>query len=256
MDWFRSHHGAPTDPKLRLVAKRCNLPAGTIAAIWWALLDHASQAEDRGSVASFDAEVCAIAFDYPVDDVRRAYETLCNAGLVSECFRLVSWERRQPKREGSSTDRVRKHRAEKKGKNGDETHETNDGTRKPLRAEQSRAEIKERAGARHDVSIGLGKRRLTDDERALASAATGDVPAECGDADVARWQRMVEQRRARTGHAGKVVPIAAAPEPAPAETPAPPPAIEPAPPSLAPPAAPAEDELEIPAFMDRRKASA
>ena len=254
MEWFRSHHGAPTDPKLRLVAKRCNLPAGTIAAIWWALLDHASQAADRGSVATFDPEVTAIAFDYPVEDVRRVYETLCNTGLVSECFRLVSWERRQPKREGSSTDRVRKHRAEKKGKIGDETHETNDETLKHPRTEQSRADLKKSAQARDEVSNGLGKspRRLTDAERDLASAALGMVPAECTDADVARWERMAEKRRAQ---AGKVVPMAAAAasSPAPAETRAAAPEIEAAPRPPAPPAD-ASEWPEIPKAQDRRTA--
>jgi hypothetical protein len=245
MDWFRSHHGAPTDPKLRLVAKRCGLRSGDVAAVWWALLDHASQAEDRGSVADFDPEVLAVAFDYPVEDVRRVYETLCNAGLVSERYRLVSWERRQPKREGSSTDRVRKHRAEKKWKNGDETHETNDETQMTPRTEQSRADLKKSARGRASEILnilGKTKRRLTDDERVLAAAVNGgDVPWETTDEEVERWRKRAQARQARK--APPVEPVVTAPPVVVAE-PAPPAEV------VAPPAA----DWDIPPALDRRSA--
>ena len=224
MDWYRCYHGTPFDPKWRVVAKRVGIRPGDVAAIWSALLDYASQAEDRGSVEGFDFETAAEGLGYPVEHVRGTYETLCNAGLVSERFRLVSWERRQPKREDRSTERVRKHRAEKKGKSTDETHVTNDETRKPPRTEQSREENKSARGARDDVSIlGKTKRRLTDEERALASAVNGgNVPWETTDAEVALWRERAQRKQAAKG----ALPAAVAP-PTPAE-PVALPAIDPA----------------------------
>ncbi len=115
MDWFRSHHGAPTDPKWIAIAKRVSAlqsvtcVPGTVACFWWALEDHASQNEDRGSVAGFDVEAFSAfsGFDH---------ETLCNAlrafqdkeMIVNQ--RIRNWEKRQPKREDYSTERVRRHR--------------------------------------------------------------------------------------------------------------------------------------------------
>lgn len=55
MDWFRSWHGAPTDNKWLLIAKRAGVTPMMVSAVFWALLDYASQQEERGSVAGFDA---------------------------------------------------------------------------------------------------------------------------------------------------------------------------------------------------------
>ncbi len=273
MDWFRSHHGAPTDAKLRLVAKRCGLPTGNVAAIWWALLDCASQAEDRGSIAGFDPAVLAVAYDYPVEQINETLETLRNIGCVSRDNRLVSWERRQPKSGDTSTDRVRRHRLKKKGENVSETDETKLETTKRPRTEQSRTENKSARGARDDVSIlGKTKRRLTDEERDLASRFNhGNIPAETTDAEVALWRERAQRKQA-----AKVVPLPtvaeptpSTPSPAPAgaaaattETPSvsapPPPAVTPDPitPGAAEPAAlsaidPAWSGLDIPEHLRR-----
>lgn len=214
MDWYRCYHGMPNDAKLRLVAKRCGLPTGNVVAIWAWLMDMASQCPDRGSVEDFDPEIVALAYDYRAEDVQNAYKTLCNAGLVSEGNRLVSWERRQPKREDRSTDRVRKHRAEKKQKSNHETHETFGETLKPPRAEQSKAENKSAQAREGDAShLGKTKRRPTDAERDLAAKATGTVPWECTDADVEGWRRTIARREAMKVPKVVSLPVPEAPKP-------------------------------------------
>ena len=54
IEWFRSWHGAPTDNKWLVIAKRAGVPAGMVSAVVWALFDYASQNENRGSVEDFD----------------------------------------------------------------------------------------------------------------------------------------------------------------------------------------------------------
>ena len=76
MDWWKCHHGAPLDPKLLTVAKRADAPAMLVAALTWALFDHASQQRPRGSVAGFDIEGFAVLYQAELDDCRRAFEAM------------------------------------------------------------------------------------------------------------------------------------------------------------------------------------
>ena len=55
-NWFRSWHGAPTDSKWLVIGRKAGVAPGVVAAVVWALFDHASQTEDRGSVIGFDVE--------------------------------------------------------------------------------------------------------------------------------------------------------------------------------------------------------
>lgn len=108
-DWFRSWHGAPTDPKWRVIAARAGVPHIVVPSIVWALFDHASQAEDRGSVAGFDFETYALDFGIEENTVRAVYTALEAKQLIVN-GRIAKWERRQPKREDSSGGRTREWR--------------------------------------------------------------------------------------------------------------------------------------------------
>lgn len=109
--WWRSWHGAPTDMKWLAVARRAGVAPGMVAAIAWALLDHASQAEDRGSVAEFDVDVYAAFSGFGEDEVAAVIRAMHDKGIITEEDRLASWEKRQPQREDSSAQRVAVHRA-------------------------------------------------------------------------------------------------------------------------------------------------
>lgn len=108
-DWFRSWHGAPTDPKWLVIAKRANVAPGVVSAIVWALFDHASQAVDRGSVADFDCETYAAFSGFDEDQVRAVYVAM-EAKAIIVSGKLAKWEKRQPRREDNSAERVRQHR--------------------------------------------------------------------------------------------------------------------------------------------------
>jgi hypothetical protein len=139
MDWFRSHHGAPTDAKFLMLAKRAGVAVHEVAFVWWALLDFASQNEPRGSVNGFDPE--ALACFSGLDETKiRAIEGVCREkGMIDEGGMLAAWQRRQPKREDDSSGRVRAFRERQKG----ETQGNADVTHGNGRAEQSREEQKE-----------------------------------------------------------------------------------------------------------------
>lgn len=108
MDWLRWHHGTVTDPKWRVVAQETGQPVAVVVAVWAAMMEHASQNSPRGLLAGWRDRVVGAALDLSPDTVaavRRSME-----GLVLEGETLTGWEKRQPKREDPSTERVRAHR--------------------------------------------------------------------------------------------------------------------------------------------------
>lgn len=116
IEWFRSWHGAPTDPKWRTIARRAGVRPGDVAAVAWVLFDRASQASDRGSIEGYDAEVIADALGYEPDDIIAIIAAMIDKGVIID-GRIAAWEKYQPKREreqDDSADRVRTHRAAKR----------------------------------------------------------------------------------------------------------------------------------------------
>lgn len=135
IDWFRSWHGAPTDPKWLLIAKRSETQAGVVSAIVWALFDFASQnSADRGSVEAFDAETYAAFSGFEEGTIKRIIECLKEKKLINNGH-LSAWEKRQPKREDNSTARVQEYRNAMK----------RNETQNPPREEKIREEKKDAA---------------------------------------------------------------------------------------------------------------
>jgi len=117
MDWFRSWHNAPTDPKWLVIAQRTRtegVTPGMVSAVAWALMDYASQNADRGSVDGFDAETYAAFTGWCEDQIEAIIEAMRGKGMITPDGRLAAWDKRQPKREDSSTERVRRHRETKR----------------------------------------------------------------------------------------------------------------------------------------------
>jgi hypothetical protein len=119
MDWYRSYHGAVSDDKWPLIARKSGQPVAVVVAIWFALLDCASQADDRGSVEAFDAESVDALFQLPDGATQSVVDALsCGKRPRIEGGRIVNWAKRQPLRERedepSSADRVRQYRERRK----------------------------------------------------------------------------------------------------------------------------------------------
>lgn len=112
-DWFRSWHGAPTDPKWLGIARRAGVAPGIAVAVAWALMDRASQSDDRGSIAGYDAEGLAYFYGCEPDQVAAIVLAMTDKGMITD-GRFSSWEKRQPKREDGAAERAREWRERKR----------------------------------------------------------------------------------------------------------------------------------------------
>ncbi len=126
MNWWRAHHGLPYDAKLGIVARALGVSRADVGMVWVACLDHASQAEDRGSVDGINPDVIAFGLDMEIGEVTRILEGFRDRAMIEPDGRLAAWDKRQPKDERGylSTDRVHKFRGKRNQLKPDETAET------------------------------------------------------------------------------------------------------------------------------------
>lgn len=112
LPWFRWHVGTVTDIKWHVIATRAETSVANVLAVWTCLLEDAAQAEQRGTVESWCGDDIAayLGLDQPV--VNRIWGAM--QGKVLEGQRLTGWNKRQPKREDDSAERMRKHRHNQK----------------------------------------------------------------------------------------------------------------------------------------------
>jgi hypothetical protein len=110
--WFRSWHGAPTDPKWLGIGRKAGVAPGIVAALVWALLDRASQASERGSIAGYDADGLACFFGCEAEQVEAIIAAMRDKGII-DGDKFAAWEKHQPKREDDSTERVKAYRERK-----------------------------------------------------------------------------------------------------------------------------------------------
>lgn len=105
-DWFRSWHGAPTDPLWVLIARKASISPAAASGVAWALFDCASQASPRGSVAGFDCEVYAAWGGLELEAVEKFIAALTERGKIVDGM-LANWSKRQPEREDGSAERAK-----------------------------------------------------------------------------------------------------------------------------------------------------
>ena len=115
IDWFRWHHGSITDPKFQLVAKKSGASVAEVVAVWAFVLEESSMAEERGNhgVLDFDSIDCALGLNDGKS--RSIYANMEVRGLVGD-GRVLSWDKRQPKREDETA-------AERKRRQREREHE-------------------------------------------------------------------------------------------------------------------------------------
>jgi hypothetical protein len=116
--WFRSWHGAPTDPKWLGIARKAGVAPGIVSALVWALLDRASQASERGSIAGYDADGLACFMGCEVEQVETVIALMHDKGILSGNA-FTGWEKHQPGREDNSAERVKAHRERKNAQRND-----------------------------------------------------------------------------------------------------------------------------------------
>jgi hypothetical protein len=112
MEWLRWYHGCVTDPKFPLIARRSGQNVASVLAVWCAMLERASQAQDRGSVEGFDCESFDALFGLNDGACQSIVAALESKGMIVD-GRIAKWEERQGKDE-TATERKRLQREREK----------------------------------------------------------------------------------------------------------------------------------------------
>lgn len=110
--WVRLWLDMPTDPKWRVIAKKSGQPLPCVIALYTMLLSTAGGAVRPGDITGMNIEDAAAALDMDEDAVSAILSAM--DGRVITSGRLSGWEKRQPKREDDSSQRVREYRERKK----------------------------------------------------------------------------------------------------------------------------------------------
>ncbi|OJT01211.1 hypothetical protein [Marinobacter nauticus] len=110
MDWLRLWHDMPNDPKWRTIARQSKQPISLVQALYIHLLVDASANETRGN-ADVTVEDLASALDVDEEQIEAVLSAM--QGRVLEGRYIAGWEKRQPKRNDDSKERVRRHREKK-----------------------------------------------------------------------------------------------------------------------------------------------
>ncbi|WP_372966601.1 hypothetical protein [Marinobacter sp.] len=147
MDWLRLWHDMPNDPKWRTIARLSRQPISLVQAVYIHLLVDASKNETRGN-ATVTVEDLASALDADDEQIQAILDAMQDR--VLEGRYIAGWEKRQPKRNDDSSERVRRYRekkaAESKGKEeksnaqGNETPDNGNGCNADVT--QSNAQIR------------------------------------------------------------------------------------------------------------------
>lgn len=110
--WVRLWHDMPTDPKWRVIARKSGQPLACVVALFSYMLVEASRCKDKGSIDGVRPEEAAEALDMEQAGIEAILAAM--KGRVTDGRRLISWDRRQPKREDLSTERAARHRERKR----------------------------------------------------------------------------------------------------------------------------------------------
>lgn len=113
MDWLRWYHGTINDPKWAMIARKTGVNICVVISIWAALLEYASQAEDRGCVAEFDPEEIDAAFGLN-DGTCATVLAAMEAKEIITGGRIAKWSKRQF--DEQNAERLRRFRERQKEK--------------------------------------------------------------------------------------------------------------------------------------------
>lgn len=139
MDWFRAYHGILTDAKLDRIKRKVGCPRGLVVAAWLAVLEAASENDQRGNVGDLDAGDIAYKVDIKLPLAGRILGAIREAGMVLDDGTVSAWSKRQRASDDVKV-RVSEHRARKsKSLKNNETTGSGNVT-ETYRTEQSRVE--------------------------------------------------------------------------------------------------------------------
>lgn len=153
MEWVRWYHGTTTDPKWRAIARRSGQRLTDVLSVWAIVLETASQADERGTLDNLDPEDVAAALDLDTEQAEAILDAM--QGKVLDGNRLTGWDKRNPKREDSSAERVRRYRERRRVENRSETSPPADVTQSNAGVTQRNAPEEDRDTEEGNTSSSL-----------------------------------------------------------------------------------------------------
>lgn len=84
MEWLRWYHGACSDAKCPLIARKSGTCVGVVVSVWAALLEQASQDEERGSIEGFDPETYDVLYGYEDGTCAAVLKAMTEKGLIAD----------------------------------------------------------------------------------------------------------------------------------------------------------------------------
>lgn len=127
MEWFRWYHGACSDPKWPIIARKAKVSVGVVVSVWAALLEYASQDAERGSVEGFDGETYDALYGYEDGTCDAILDAMMEKGLICDGC-ICAWRKRQPLREREdSTNAERQRRFRERQRQGKGREGVTDG---------------------------------------------------------------------------------------------------------------------------------
>ncbi|MDY2985916.1 MAG: hypothetical protein SOR75_11405 [Synergistes jonesii] len=95
MNWLRWYHGTVSDVKWPRIARCANQSVGVVVAVWSALLEFASEQEDRGSVSGFCCEDVDVLFGFDDGACAAVLAAMEDEGIIAD-GRVEAWQKYQP----------------------------------------------------------------------------------------------------------------------------------------------------------------
>lgn len=128
MEWFKAHHDARNDAKLKWIARETAKPFIEILGWWMGTLSLASESPIRGSLYMTPTEPYTLAdisetLHTPLHETETVFQAYAKAGIVTlndDVYTIMNWDKRQLKPD-YSTPRVQKYRETEREKKKSET---------------------------------------------------------------------------------------------------------------------------------------
>lgn len=99
MDWYRCYTGTVTDPKFTYIASKTGQNVATVLAVWFTIMERASDAYQRGCCSGLDHESLDVHLGIDEGATLLIYQAMQLKGMISADDVVTAWDKRQPKYE-------------------------------------------------------------------------------------------------------------------------------------------------------------
>lgn len=162
--WFRVYAGMTNHPEWKIVARETGRAITEVLAVVLFLMEHASNAKPRGSVAAVKSDVVSMVLDTERAVVEDVIRGLRARGWIDSEGMIVSWEDRQPvKEDRTNAERQARFRAKaKEERNGvtGVTRNVTSVTSRSVTPEKRRQDSQDNYQGVHDSDSGSHQDRI------------------------------------------------------------------------------------------------